>query len=171
LARRGETVDLKPRTVVVHTIELTAFAYPELGLRIECGSGTYIRSIGRDLGEQLGCGAVMSGLIRTRVGPFRLDEAVDLETLTNDSLSAVMRPPTMATAHLPQFSCSQEQESLVACGRSIGPVKVEGCVDGQLVAVVKDDSELACLARYDRTVQTLAPEQVFLQQPGNESRD
>ena len=72
LAREGTAVELRAKTIEVHRIDIVRFEPPELTLDIECGSGTYIRSIGRDLGELFGCGAVMSALCRTRVGPFEL---------------------------------------------------------------------------------------------------
>ena len=60
LAREGKHVKLEPRPIVVHEIELIRYEFPILELRIVCGSGTYVRSLGRDLGESLGCGAVMT---------------------------------------------------------------------------------------------------------------
>ncbi len=68
LARAGQEVEIEPREVEVFRLELLSFAYPELEVEIECGSGTYVRSIGRDLGALLGTGAGMSQLVRTRVG-------------------------------------------------------------------------------------------------------
>ena len=81
LARQGQAVDIAPKTVEVYRIELLSYEWPELALEIECGSGTYIRSIGRDLGQKLGCGAVMTELVRTRIGPFDLADAVSLDDL------------------------------------------------------------------------------------------
>ncbi len=76
LARKGQDVHVKSREVHVHSIELTRFDYPDIELLIQCGSGTYIRSIGRDLGKRLNSAAVMTGLVRTQVGPFKIDQAV-----------------------------------------------------------------------------------------------
>ena len=56
---------------------MRSYRYPELVLEVDCGSGTYIRSLGRDLAESLGTSAVMSALVRTAIGNFDLDEAVD----------------------------------------------------------------------------------------------
>ncbi|MGL5097292.1 MAG: tRNA pseudouridine synthase B, partial [Planctomycetia bacterium] len=82
MARAGETVDLAPRPVVVHSLELASYTFPELTVRVECGGGTYIRSLARDLGEKLGTGGLMEFLRRTAVGPFTLDAAVPLDDLT-----------------------------------------------------------------------------------------
>ncbi len=75
LARFGQRPELKPRTVQVYTFEITGIQMPEVHFRIECSKGTYIRSLVRDLGEILGTGAHLTALCRTRIGPYRLEEA------------------------------------------------------------------------------------------------
>src|SRR5205814_8265605 len=70
LARRGESVELAPRPVEIYSIDLVRYEYPELELRVQCGSGTYVRSLGRDLAQSLATGAVMSKLRRLGLGPF-----------------------------------------------------------------------------------------------------
>ena len=65
LARQGRQPEWLPRPVVIHSIEVAAYQYPELILDVACGGGTYIRSLGRDLAESLGTAAVMSALVRT----------------------------------------------------------------------------------------------------------
>ena len=72
LARDGQDVVLKPRSIEVHSISLTQFEYPDFELEIVCGSGTYVRSLGRDIGRAVGSGAVMTRLSRTAVGEFTL---------------------------------------------------------------------------------------------------
>lgn len=76
MARRGEKVELSARTVRVDAIELLRFAWPLATLRITCGRGTYIRSIARDLGRNLGTGGHLAALRRTAVGPYDLSIAV-----------------------------------------------------------------------------------------------
>lgn len=80
LAREGQQVDIKPRLVTIHKLELTDFNRDEQGwwadLDILCSKGTYIRTLIHDLGEKLGCGAYMERLTRTKVGPFSLSDAV-----------------------------------------------------------------------------------------------
>lgn len=83
LARKGITVERKPNKVQIKT-ELISFSYPFLELFIRCSSGTYVRSIAHDLGEKLGCGAHLYDLIRTRIGPFRLEDALPEEKLDDN---------------------------------------------------------------------------------------
>lgn len=162
LARKGKPVEMKPRTVEVYRITLNEFRYPEMELDIECGSGTYIRSIGRDLGNLLGCGAVMSNLVRTRIGPFRLVDAADLDQLTTTSLPDVLLPATKAVEHLPQYICQLEDLDEIRHGRLVSCVGGTGFDDGALIAVFTPEKELACLACYREEDRTLAPKQVFL---------
>jgi tRNA pseudouridine55 synthase len=75
MARQGEQFTLKKNRVVIHEIEILAFDPPRLTLRIVCGKGTYIRSLASDLGKKLGSGAHLSGLRRTRIGDFHVNEA------------------------------------------------------------------------------------------------
>lgn len=81
LARAGVTVDLAPRPVHIASLTIISWSPPDLTLEIECGKGTYIRSLAHDLGAVLGPGAHLKQLVRTRVGPFALARAVSLERL------------------------------------------------------------------------------------------
>ena len=92
-AREGAPVAAQPREVRVDVIKLLDFDGERARLRIECGSGTYIRSIARDLGAALGCGAHLGGLRRTRVGQYRVQDAVTLDALLAEG-------PTAAQSHL-----------------------------------------------------------------------
>ncbi len=76
LAREGKSVEREPRQVTVHTIAFEALDLPDLRLRVRCGKGTYIRTLAADLGAALSCGAALAALVRTRVGPYSLADAV-----------------------------------------------------------------------------------------------
>ncbi len=82
LAREGITVDREPRQITVHAITLEALALPELTIRIQCGKGTYVRTLAADIGAALGCGGALASLIRTRVGPYVLASAVSWAELS-----------------------------------------------------------------------------------------
>jgi len=78
-ARAGEKVEIKSRKVFVEDFEITRIALPEVDFRIVCSKGTYIRSLANDFGKALDSGAHLSALIRTRIGDFKLDDAVSIE--------------------------------------------------------------------------------------------
>ncbi len=81
LARAGEAVTVEPRRVRIDALRIVAWQPPDLTLDVECGKGTYIRSLAYDLGQRLGPGAHLAALTRTRSGPFTLDQAITLEAL------------------------------------------------------------------------------------------
>jgi len=92
LARRGKTVERKPRTVTIHRIEVTAFEPPRVRCTVACSKGTYVRALAEDIGLRLGCGAYLSRLRRTRIGPYRVDDAVTIEQLVGRAEEAGSRP-------------------------------------------------------------------------------
>jgi tRNA pseudouridine55 synthase len=92
LARQGVEVKLIPRTVVIYGIQLMEYVWPDLRLRIDCGRGTYIRAIARDLGVALNVGAYLTQLRRTRIGQFRIEAARTLEQLTAQTLESDLIP-------------------------------------------------------------------------------
>ena len=92
LARRGREVSLEPREVRVDAIELLGYDWPFARLRIDCGRGTYIRAIARDLGAALGVGGYLTSLCRTRVGRFGLETAATLEQLSAENVAAQLDP-------------------------------------------------------------------------------
>ena len=92
---------LKPRPIEVYSLKVARYDYPELVLEIECSGGTYVRSLGRDLAESLGTAAVMSALVRTAIGPWTLDTAVDPRTLTAADWQARLDPLRKALSALP----------------------------------------------------------------------
>ena len=119
LARAGKPPVLKARPVRIYSLKIVAYEYPQLTLDIECGSGTYIRSLGRDLAETLGTAAVMSGLNRTGVGRFTLDEAADLADLSKETLPSRILPPITAVGALPRIELSDDEMAEIGHGRAI----------------------------------------------------
>ena len=79
LARAGKPVPSRSRRVLIHELQVLDIRLPEVDLKVTCSSGTYVRTLCADIGEALGCGGHLSHLVRTRVGPFSLDQAVKLE--------------------------------------------------------------------------------------------
>jgi tRNA pseudouridine55 synthase len=81
LARRGVDVELKTRTVTIQSFELTKIELPVVHFKVVCSTGTYIRSLANDFGAALGCGAYLSELRRTRIGDFKVEDAVSMEEI------------------------------------------------------------------------------------------
>jgi tRNA pseudouridine55 synthase len=137
-ARRGEAVALAPRPVEVHALELTGYEAPDARFEATVSAGTYLRSLARDVGETLGCGAHLAALRRTAVGPFLLAEAVAPERVD----AATLRDPAALVADLPRRDLTSEERDAVVHGR---PLPGEGgkgeggrvalFADGKLIAV------------------------------------
>jgi tRNA pseudouridine55 synthase len=119
LARQGEIPDLKPRPIEVHTIDLIEYAYPQLTLDIRCGSGTYVRSLGRDIARALGTEAVMSALTRTEIGPFHASQALSGDDITPQSIDRAFIPPQMALGTMPTCAVTEQEEVFLRNGRQI----------------------------------------------------
>jgi len=81
LARQGREVKLKKNRIKIHKIKIISYKFPSLKIRIDCGSGTYIRSLAHDIGKNLKIGALLSGLRRESIGKFNLKKSVELEKL------------------------------------------------------------------------------------------
>ena len=118
-ARRGEEFELPARPVTIHRLEVLRYEYPELELAIECGSGTYVRSLGRDLAAALGTSAVMSTLARTAIGEFRLADSVALDAITNSTFAEHLQPPLAALGCLPQITLNDRELAELRQGRPI----------------------------------------------------
>ena len=126
-ARRGEAIQAPERDVVVHALELIEHEGARLRLRIECGSGTYVRSLVRDLGESLGCGAHVATLRRLWVDPFRtprmfrLDELRDLAGEGDAALDACLLPIEAGLAAYPQIELSPDAARRLGLGQPVDP--------------------------------------------------
>jgi len=115
-ARRGEIVQAPEREVTIHRLELLEQRLPQLRLQVVCGSGTYIRSLARDVGELLGCGAHISALRRLWVTPFRNPSMISLEDIRHwaeqadlDSMPPWLLPLERGLAHFPKMILNHEQ--------------------------------------------------------------
>lgn len=135
-ARRGEAIEVPEREVHVEAIELRALEGGRLRLSVTCGSGTYIRSLARDLGESLGCGGHIAALRRTWVEPFtapRMSTLDELQALAGQggepALDALLLPVEAGLAHFPAVALDPEQARRIAQGQ---PVPVAGLPGAEL---------------------------------------
>ncbi len=122
LARAGKPVEVPVRTVEVYSSKILGWTpgdFPELGVEIACGSGTYIRAIARDLGEVLGVGGTLAALERTESGGFSIADSITLEAVTPDALVS----PAIALAQLPKVELDPAQATDWLHGR---PVVIQG---------------------------------------------
>jgi tRNA pseudouridine55 synthase len=131
LAREGEVVELEPRRVDIHRLDLVEAAEgtdPDRSVfEAECGKGTYVRAIARDLGRLLGCWGHVAQLRRTRVGPLDESNAIPLETLEGlsnsadgrDALMGVLRPVETALDGIPALAVSGSDAAELKRGKSI----------------------------------------------------
>jgi tRNA pseudouridine55 synthase len=164
-ARRGETVELPTRPVTIHGIELLDWdpATAKLCIEVTCGPGTYIRSLTHDLGQTLGCGAVLTRLTRTRSGQFTLADAVALDDLAEaaraDEVSRHLRPLAAALAKLTRVPVDHEQAARLMRGQFITCPEPPSVEIGY--AVADDDGVVAILA-YNAAQAAWRPDKVFV---------
>jgi tRNA pseudouridine55 synthase len=131
MAREGEEVELAPRKITVHHLEVLEWAPPEVVIDVHCSSGTYVRSLANDLGVMLGCGAYLVGLRRTKSGRFSLRDSVPLRKLQE------------------AFTAGNWYQYLIPAAEALGdwpavelnPDEVEGVRHGHRVKVVGDPTE------------------------------
>lgn len=119
LARRGERVTLAAREVQIHRTELLASDWPRVTLEVDCATGVYIRTLGRDIARALGTDAVMCSLMRTRIGPFELAAALDAMQLTRETLPNALLDPLLAVPNLPRVAIDDSQRPALRQGRQL----------------------------------------------------
>ncbi|TFH35429.1 MAG: tRNA pseudouridine(55) synthase TruB [Anaerolineales bacterium] len=146
LARKGENVELDPRTITIYNLDLIDYTAPDLMLTIECSAGTYIRSLAHDLGEQLNTGAHLANLRRVKSGPFTIDECVSLSQLelsiSSGDWGQYVRPAVEALPELPTVKLADAALEDIRNGRRI---PAEGQVEGLARAIGPDGDLVAIL--------------------------
>ena len=159
MARKGEKVELKPRTINVYSLELLEWAPPEAVIDVYCSSGTYVRSLANDLGTRLGCGAHLVGLRRTKSGRFSLRDAVSLRRLREafdaGDWSQFLIPAAEALSDWPLIELTADQVEKVRHGHR---VMADGDVEGWARGVTEQGDLVALLEAIDAQWQ---PRKVF----------
>jgi len=136
LARRGEHVELEPHEIEVFSFDVVERAGALVRFFCRVSSGTYVRALARDLGEELGCGGHLQDLRRESVGPFNIRESILLDAV---SPSIELRPPLEAVQHLPVFDADEELCRRIVHGQPVEAV----CTTEGPVAVVLGGSLMA----------------------------
>ena len=161
LARKGEIVERPERPISIYSLDINQAAvfldeeFPHLYFDVECSRGTYIRSLCYDIGEKLGCGAVMGALVRTSCGPFTINNAVTLEDIAEyDSVNWILSSDFMLD--MPILTIQGCDAKSVACGKSLPnngvclpgtSIHVRVYCDEKLIAIYQEqmDNEKSCL--------------------------
>lgn len=122
LAREGEEVERPARRVTILELDLLEYTPPELKIKVRCTKGTYIRSLARDIGEAIGCGAHLTALRRTASTPFSIDDAVSfeaLEVMDTDQARGLLQAPDNALANLPEVTLDEVQAARLRQGQRL----------------------------------------------------
>jgi tRNA pseudouridine55 synthase len=143
-ARKGEPVPLAARPVTIFELELVCYEYPKLQLRVVCSTGTYIRSLGRDIARAVGTEAVMSRLTRTAVGQLTMDTAVHPDRINRETLFGFLRPAREAVPDMPAVAINDDQRQRLRHGQAI---ELPECSSSELAAVATDGELVALLVR------------------------
>jgi tRNA pseudouridine55 synthase len=163
MAREGEEFELEPRIINVYSLEVLEWAPPEVVIDVYCSSGTYVRSLANDLGKELGCGAHLVGLRRTKSGRFTLRDAIPLRRL-QEAFDAGnwyrnLIPAAEALADWPMIELDADQVELVRHGHRI---PAEAGQKG-LARGVSQQGDLVALLEIDPETQEWQPRKVFFQ--------
>ncbi|UJL51793.1 tRNA pseudouridine(55) synthase TruB [Corynebacterium diphtheriae] len=147
--REGEKVEIPARPVTISRYDILEIrrdaAFIDIDVEVDCSSGTYIRSLARDLGEELGIGGHLTALRRTQVGPFTLDNAVTLEKLEENPHVSLTLDQALAASY-PVLAVSEKEASDLAMGKWLTPRGLKGihaAVDphGRAIALVKEQGK------------------------------
>ena len=174
LARQGTPADLPSRAVTISRLDLIEWDAtdpdrPTATLDVECGAGTYIRALARDLGERLGCGAYLGALVRTASGPFRLAAARSLDEIRSAAaegpaaLAAMLLPVDAGLEAFPEAVLTAEEVAAVSRGQQVKPIKRPALEAGSLARLVSEDRTLVGIASWKSG--RLVPEKIFVAAP------
>lgn len=161
LARAGQTVERQARIVTIERLETLDWSPPEFTLDVVCSAGTYIRSLAHDLGEALGVGAHLAGLVRVTSGSFTLDDAVALDTLlASEDWQQYLVPVQTALADWPSVHLDAMDVEKVRHGRTVAD---KAAVDDRLALAFAPQGDFVAVLKAE--AGKWRPEKVFF--PGN----
>ncbi len=167
-ARAGIEVEMPGRPVTIYELEILEMALPKLSFRVRCSKGTYIRSLCRDVGKDLGTGAIMTALTRRNSGGFTLEDAVTLSELRQAKeegrLEKLVLPMDRLLLQYPPIHCKEDGRKLLLNGNALRKEHVQGgeLKDGMMYRVYLDD-QLAALYRYQDNRRILKNEKMLLE--------
>lgn len=144
LARQRVEIEIAPRPVDIYRCSVTHYDYPHFELSIDCGSGTYVRSIARDVAEAVGSSAIMTGLVREAIGVFDQSTAAPLvDFRCEESQLNHLLPMELAVANMPQAVADADQCLALMQGKV---VEIDFDTREQTIAILKPDRSLCSIA-------------------------
>jgi len=144
--RAGESVVLKPARVSVHDLMVEDVELPWVTFRVRCSTGTYVRALARDLGENLGVGAHLAELRRTRIGPFRVEDALHGDELEHeDRVSEALVSPLKTVSHLERVDLDEDAAARVRMGQFLAADSY-GLPAGDALFALSCEGELVAVA-------------------------
>lgn len=155
LAREGKVIERQARTVVINRIQIISIDLPRVTFRVNCGKGTYIRSLCRDIGDKLLCGACMESLVRTQSGIFTLEESYllsDVEKFVNTGeIDKIIYPVDSVFSEYPEILVEDRDSFLVSNGNRF-PVESRN-VKGKVRVYRKTDTGRVFAGIYESDAQ------------------
>jgi tRNA pseudouridine55 synthase len=148
VARAGGEVDLAPRPVSIYELRLVAWSPMELSFEVTCSRGTYIRALARDIAVELGTLGHLSALVRTRVGPFRIQDALGLDEIATHGVVYALLPASCALPDAQTYSATLDEALRLANGQLLPAAGL--CTP--CVWVYDPLGRLVCLASADGTL-------------------
>lgn len=171
LAREGKEIERKSRPVKILEIEILEERMPQFRIRVRCSKGTYIRTLCHDIGQKLGCGAVMSGLMRTKSGSFVIEEAYPLseiqKTADEGRLEEMIIPVENMFLHLPLIEAGENARKALANGNQLKQSEYhfeKELAGDEQVRLYTPEGKFHGIYRYDNKRKLLCPVQLFLEQ-------
>jgi tRNA pseudouridine55 synthase len=167
LARAGVTIERQSRPVVIHRLDLVSWQPPVVTLEIECGKGTYIRSLAHDIGQALGCGAHLKGLVRTRSGIFDISNAVSLpqlqEAVESNDWQRFLYPVDSVLQDVPSVTVDDSTEADMRNGKTLSiPVSESPSGESKFCRAYSPDGRFLGILRYLPDSGLWRPKKVFV---------
>ncbi|SMC52248.1 tRNA pseudouridine synthase B [Desulfocicer vacuolatum DSM 3385] len=162
LARQGTPVEKPPRDIEIYDIHVTSMELPLVEMDVRCSSGTYIRSLARDIGSRLGCGAHLASLCRTACCGISLKETVplsNLEQMDDSQFNGQIIPMARALSFLPAVSADESMLGKIRFGQPLGALLPPASFwldagQNTFLRILDPRGSLAAVVEYDETVQT-----------------
>lgn len=170
LAREGKTVERKARQITIYELELLKEEHPDYTMRVCCSKGTYIRTLCHDIGQKLGCGGVMTHLLRSRVGEFRAEDAYRLSEIQSFAeagrLQEILVPTENMFSQLMALKVKDSGLKALQNGNKLFPSQVvweKEPAEGQELRVYGKDGQFFGIYQYDAKEKLFCPVKMFFE--------